>query len=505
LKPKVAQGDILHGGRLGEFSPSAAKYTSSIDIDGRLLSSVVAINSAHVVMLAERGILQKSTAGQLLDSLKKIPKNLEMKEELEDVHMNIEDRLISQLGKDVGGMLNLGKSRNDQVATALRMALREQLILLGDSIVMLEKALLVKAAKNAGSPMPGYTHLQRGQPITVGHHLLAHFDSLDRDFARLIDCYLRVNESPMGAGALASTSFAIDRERVASLLGFESLVENSLDAVSARDFATEAIFLCAQTMTDLSRLAEEIILWTTKEFSFAEISDKHASTSSMMPQKKNAIVPEIFRARTSQVLGDLVGALGLLKSLPLSYNLDLQELTRNLWSAVDKTTSSVQVLAEVVNATRFNAKTLLTASTSDDFLYSTELADFLVTKFKLPFRDAHGRVGKLVKFCSEKQMGFRDLGSEAVSKHLGIEISKQELDSITSPVKTLERRTSIGSPNPKLVSASSKQRLAEIAKHEKTLYSLRKGLAESQKLLSSAIDKIKQGNHAVRISESDRS
>ena len=381
-------------------------------------------------MLCEQGILDRVVSNQLLHSLKKVPKDLEMKDELEDVHMNVEDYLIAKVGKDVGGMLNLGKSRNDQVATALRMALREQLILLGNSINMLEKALLVQAAKNAGAPMPGYTHLQRGQPVTVGHHLLAHFDSLDRNFSRLIDCYLRVNQSPMGAGALSSTGFGLDRERVAQLLGFDSVLENSLDAVSSRDFATEAIYLCSQIMTDLSRLAEEMILWTTKEFSFAEISDRHASTSSMMPQKKNAIVPEIFRARTSQVLGDLVGAMGLVKALPLSYNLDLQELTRNLWGALDKTTASVQMLGEVINEMKFNTKTLFEATVSDDFLYATELADHLVRKFKLPFREAHGRVGKLVKYCSSKSRQFRDLSAEEISEMLGVGLSKN--DSIRS-------------------------------------------------------------------------
>ena len=498
---KHKNGDILHAGRLGSFSPNAAKYTSSIDIDGRLLSAVVAINSAHVIMLAEQDILARPVASQLLDCLEKIPKDLEMKEQLEDVHMNVEDRLISQVGKQVGGMLNLGKSRNDQVATALRMALRDQLISLGGSMLMLQKALVGQAAKNFASPMPGYTHLQRGQPVTVGHHLLAYFDSLNRNFSRLIDCYLRVNQSPMGSGALASSGFSLDRQRVAELLGFDSLVENSLDAVSARDFATEAIYVCVQTMTDLSRLAEEIILWTTKEFSFAEISDIHASTSSMMPQKKNAIVPEIFRARSSQVLGDLVGATSLVKALPLSYNLDLQELTRNLWSAMDKTVESVTVLAEVVNAMKFNTRILLEATSSDDFIYSTELADYLVTKLKIPFREAHGRIGKLVRFCSINHTQFRDLGAEEVSKQLGVQISKRELDSITDPTSTLMRRSATGSPNPKLVSASSKKRVAEITKHERTLYSLKKGLVESQKMLSSAARKLKQVNHPLRISE----
>ena len=508
MRLKNKNKDILHAGRLGVFSTSAAKYTSSIDIDGRLLSAVVSINSAHIVMLCERGILDRIVSNQLLHSLKKVPKDLEMKDELEDVHMNVEDYLITKVGKDIGGMLNLGKSRNDQVATALRMALREQLILLGNSIIMLEKALLAQAAKNAGSPMPGYTHLQRGQPVTVGHHLLAHFDSLDRNFSRLVDCYLRVNHSPMGAGALASSSFELDRERVAQLLGFDSVLENSLDAVSSRDFAIEAIYLCSQTMTDLSRLAEEIILWTTKEFSFAEISDRHASTSSMMPQKKNAIVPEIFRARTSQVLGDLVGAIGLVKALPLSYNLDLQELTRNLWGALDKTTASVQMLGDVIDAMKFNTKTLFEATMSDDFLYATELADHLVRKFKLPFREAHGRVGKLVRYCSSKSCQLRDLSIDEISEILGVGISKSELNSILDPIKTLERRKATGSPNPKLVSASSKKRLQEITKHENTLYALQKSMSESQKLLWSSAERIRKfigSNYDVRVSESGSS
>lgn len=498
---KTAKGDILHAGRLGNFSSSVAKYTSSIDIDDRLLASVVSINTAHVVMLCEQGIIDQKVAALILQALKKVPKDLEMKGELEDVHMNVEDYVIAKVGKESGGMLNLGKSRNDQVATALRMTLRDQLIHLGVSITLLEKALLSQAAKNAGSPMPGYTHLQRGQPVTLGHHLLAYFDSLDRNFSRLIDCYLRVNESPMGAGALASTGFHLDRARVAQFLGFDDVLENSMDAVSARDFATESIYLCAQIMTDLSRLAEEIILWTTKEFSFAEISDEHASTSSMMPQKKNAIVPEIFRARTSQVLGDLVGAMGLVKALPLSYNLDLQELTRNLWSALDKTISSVLVLGEVIGSMKFNTQILLDATRSDDFLYATELADYLVREFKIPFREAHGRVGNLVKICSAKSCQLRDLGIQEVSDILGVSMTKNNLNAILDPIKTLHQRKVIGSPSPKLVSQASKKRLEEIAKHEKTLRTLEAGILESHELLWSRVNRMLKSGSSKRVTK----
>lgn len=481
--------DILHAGRLGSFSQDAAKYTSSIDIDDRLLAAVVAVNSAHMTMLAEKGIVEPAVARRVLDSLKHVPKDLKMKEDLEDVHMCVEDFVISQVGKEAGGMLNLGKSRNDQVATALRIVLREKLIVLGSSMVLLQKALLAQATKNAATPMPGYTHLQRGQPVTAGHHLLAYFESLDRDFARLVDCYLRTNESPMGSGALASSSFPLDRERVAELLGFDDVMKNSLDAVSSRDFAIEAIYLCTQTMTDLSRLAEEIVLWTTKEFGFADIADEYSSTSSMMPQKKNAIVPEIFRARTAQVLGDLVGSVGIVKALPLSYNLDLQELTRNLWSAMDKTISSIAILARVMNTLRFNPKTML-AATGDDFLYATELADYLVRKYNVSFREAHGRVGRFVKHCASNSIGFKQVDSKNLRELLSVEISQEELESITDSKASLEKKTATGSPSPNLVASSAKSNFKKVLKHENTLSSLEKSLTASQKKLWTEAGKV---------------
>lgn len=481
--------EILHTGRLGGFSQDAARYTSSTDIDDRLVSAVVAINSAHMIMLAEMVIVDQAVARKVLDSLHKIPKDFQMKEELEDVHMCVEDFVISKVGKQAGGMLNLGKSRNDQVATALRIVLREKLIMLGNSIVLLQKALLAQAAKNSATPMPGYTHLQRGQPVTAGHHLLAYFESLDRDFSRLVDCYLRTNESPMGSGALASSSFPLDRERVAELLGFDSVMKNSLDAVASRDFAIEAIYLCTQTMADISRLAEEVILWTSREFAFAEIADEYSSTSSMMPQKKNAIIPEIFRARTAQVLGDLMGAIAIVKSLPLSYNLDLQELTRNLWSAVDKAISSIGILARVINTLKFDTKTML-AATADDFLYATDLAEYLVRKYKIPFREAHGRVGRFVKHCASNSIGFKEVDSDKVLELLGVKLRRAELDTITDPKHSLEQRNATGSPSPKLVAMNVKSNLKQVMKHENTLSSLENNLISSQRRLWTAASKI---------------
>lgn len=393
--------------------------------------------------------------------------------------------------------MNLGKSRNDQVATALRMVLKEKLTRIGESMVALQRSLIEQASKHASTIAPGYTHLQRGQPVTLGHQLLAHFDSVDRDFARLVDCYLRTDLSPMGGGALASSGLGIDRKRTAELLGFESVLENSMDAVSSRDFATEAIYVCAQAMNDTSRLAEELILWSTKEFSFAELPDEFSSTSSMMPQKKNAIVPEIFRARTSQILGDFVGAMGITKSLPLTYNLDLQELTRNLWSATDKTVFSISILSDVVRETKFNAERMRESASSDEFLYATELADLLVKKYGLSFREAHSRVGKLVKSAASqaKPTGqLSSLGSEKISEILGVKLSREDLPSILNPEVVLARRTAIGSPNPKLVHSACTIREKTIEKHEGTLTAFKRAIVDADELLESASAKIKLGS-----------
>jgi argininosuccinate lyase len=486
--------DVLHSARLGSFSEEAADYTSSVDIDGRLLPSVISVNCAHTVMLYEKRIIDRETSSKILLVLSKIPKNMQMNPNLEDVHMNVEGYVISKIGKAAGGMINVAKSRNDQVATALRMTTRGELISLSKSIVGLESSILSQASKYRGSPMPGYTHLQRGQVVTLGHELLAHFSSLDRDYGRLVDCYLRTNLCPMGSGALASTTFEIDRKRVAELLGFDSLLENSIDAVSSRDFATETIYLCSQVMTDLSRLAEELILWTSKEFSFAEIPDEFSSTSSMMPQKKNAIVPEIARARTAQVVGDLVAALGMLKSLPLSYNLDLQELTRNLWCALDKTCATVEIFANLVRSMKFSPEVMLEAVEADQFLFATDLADYLVKKFGIPFREAHQRVGELVRYCisqsAERELQFTTIDQESLSRILQVDIKRKEIVSLVDSKKALSRKKAVGSPNPKLVARAAKHGFELVARHKATTRALESGLEQSAEELRSSVGKI---------------
>lgn len=485
------EADVIHAARLGSFSKSAAKYTSSIDIDSRILEAVIEVNMAHVLMLSKQKIIPKSSAGQLLAALRKVPRDLKLDPLLEDVHMNVEDYVISNAGKEIGGMLNLGKSRNDQVATAIRIELRRELLLLAQGLIHLEQVLIGRALENASVIMPGYTHLQRAQPVTVGHLLMAHEEALERDLERVFQCYSRINKSPMGAGALASSGFALDRKTVGSLLGFDGLVENSLDAVSTRDFAIESIYVCTQTMSDVSQLAEEIMLWTSKEFSFATISDNFAATSSMMPQKKNAIVPEIARARASQLVGDLVGALGVVKALPLSYNLDLQELTRNLWSAVDKTRDTLDLLPQMIQELTFNRETMINAVQSDDTLFATELADYLVSKYNVPFREAHARVGALVRHAEslgQLEKVFTQSSDKEIASILGISLSKNELSQILSPKATLSRRRSIGSPNPRLTKKSCNAHALLVSKQKIKLDQLEKKVILAKDTLKQQVD-----------------
>ncbi len=489
---RADQADVIHRARLGTFSANAAKYTSSVDIDKRILEAVVHINMAHALMLLQQKIISKPSASQILIALRSVPRDLKLNELLEDVHMNVEDYVISKTGKESGGMLNLAKSRNDQVATALRIALREELLVLIDELMALERVLLARALEEASAVMPGYTHLQKAQPVTTGHQLLAHQEIFERDLERLFQCYSRVNKCPMGAGALASSSFPLNRKAVASFLGFDGLVENSLDAVSARDFVIESIYVCAQIMADVSKLAEEIILWTSAEFSFATISDNFAATSSMMPQKKNPIVPEVARAKTAQVVGELTAALGIVKALPLSYNLDLQELTRNLWSATDKTRDTLQLFSQMIKELKFDEEAMRRAVESDETLFATEVADYLVKKHGIPFRDAHARVGALVKqaeFLGHIKDAFTGIPAEEISSILGIKISKEELTELTDPLTVLSKRNTVGSPNPKLVKESCKTHSLIVSRQERRLNKLKQQSIRSKNELLLRVDR----------------
>jgi argininosuccinate lyase len=350
-------------------------------------------------MLAHVGVLSEPECAAIVKGLRQIEAEIERGEfawtvELEDVHMNIEARLIDRIG-DVGKKLHTGRSRNDQVATDVRLYLRDGIDAARGAIARLQAAILTLAETETETIMPGFTHLQVAQPVTFGHHLLAWFEMLARDAARFHDCRARVNVLPLGAAALAGTSYPIDRSYTAKLLGFDAVAENSLDAVSDRDFAIEFTAACALLMVHLSRFSEELVLWSSSQFGFIELADAFCTGSSIMPQKKNPDVPELVRGKSARVQGDLVALLTLMKGQPLAYNKDNQEDKEPLFDALDTALDCLRAFADMIPGIRVNRDNMLRAA-RQGYATATDLADYLVRK-GVPFRDAHEIVGRAVR------------------------------------------------------------------------------------------------------------
>ena len=405
----------MAGGRGARFreplDPEFAALNASIAFDRRLASHDLVQSRAHVAMLRDRGLIPGDDAQRLLAGLDRVAADvaagrLEMDVALEDVHMHVEARL-EEVASGAGAHLQTGRSRNDQVATDLRLYAREAAAWIGERIRALRRSLVAQARLHLDDLMPGYTHLQRAQPVRLAHHLMAYVEMLARDEARVRDASARANLSPLGSGALAASSLPIDREATARTLGFGGVTRNSLDAVGDRDFAAELIFCCALCMSHLSRLAEEIVLWSTAEFSFVRVPEAFASGSSLMPQKLNPDAAELVRAKTGRVTGDLVALLTVLKALPLSYNKDLQETQEPLYDATDTVAACLGVMAGLVAGLTFDTARLRAAA-SDDLLCATELADAMV-KSGTPFRRAHDEVGRWVLAAQERNVRLRDL------------------------------------------------------------------------------------------------
>ncbi|MDH4326450.1 MAG: argininosuccinate lyase, partial [Betaproteobacteria bacterium] len=371
----------------------------SVAFDQRLAPFDIEASLAHARMLAACGIIARGDLADIERGMAAIRKEIEAGAfgwslEAEDVHTNIERRLIEQVG-DAGKRLHTARSRNDQVATDVRLWLRAEIDAIDAALGALQEALLGQAERHATLVMPGFTHLQVAQPVTFGHHLMAYVEMLERDRARFADCRRRVNQLPLGAAALAGTTFPIDRARVAKELGFDGLCANSLDAVSDRDFAVEFCAHAALAMTHLSRLAEEIVLWASPRFGFVRLPDRFCTGSSIMPQKKNPDVPELVRGKSARVIGDLVSLLVLMKSQPLAYNKDNQEDKEPLFDAADTLRDSLTVFAELVAGIE-PVPAAMRAAALEGFATATDLADYLVRK-GVPFRDAHGIVARAVR------------------------------------------------------------------------------------------------------------
>lgn len=413
------------GGRFKERTHRLVEqFTTSLPFDHRLYDHDIQGSIAHCKTLQKAKILTHAECAKIIRGLERIRMEIRrgqhaFREEDEDIHMSIEQRLTQLIGP-LGGKLHTGRSRNDQVALDLRLYLRDALSTVRQSIIRLQQALLAQARKHISVILPGYTHLQRAQPVLLAHHWLAYVDMLERDKGRIQDANARVNVMPLGSGALAGTNYSLDRWYTAKLLKFPTITTNSLDAVSDRDFVIEVLHALSVLMMHLSRLSEELVLWSSQEFQFLELPDAFCTGSSMMPQKKNPDVAELIRGKTGRVYGYLIWVLTVLKGLPLSYNRDLQEDKEPLFDGLDTVIASVNIYTELIARLKVRFTAMAQASSSG-MLLATELADYLVRK-GIPFREAHAIVGKLVRNCSQHN---KDLSTVTVddlksySSHFG--------------------------------------------------------------------------------------
>lgn len=442
----------LWGGRFTkETNKLVEEFTASISFDQKLAKEDIAGSLAHVQMLGECGIIPFEDVEKIKQGLRTIKEKVDRGEvaflvEDEDVHMNIEKLLIEQIGP-VGGKLHTGRSRNDQVATDMHLYLRTKVTELIKLVEDVQKALVSQAKEHVDTLIPGYTHLQRAQPISFAHHLMAYFWMFERDKERLVDSLKRINWLPLGAGALAGTTFPIDRERVAELLGFETVYPNSMDAVSDRDFILEFLANGSIIMTHISRFSEELVLWSSQEFQFIELDDSFCTGSSIMPQKKNPDVPELLRGKTGRTYGNLIGLLTVLKGLPLAYNKDLQEDKEGMFDTVETLEGSLKLLAPMIETMTVKSDVMRKAI-NNDFSNATDIADYLVRK-GLPFREAHEVIGKIVLYAIRSGKFLLDLRMDEYQQFSSL--FEEDIYEVLAPEQVVTVRNSLGGTSPEQV------------------------------------------------------
>jgi argininosuccinate lyase len=409
----------------------------------------------------------------------------------EDIHMAIEEAVLKEAGEEIGGNLHIAKSRNDQVSAAIRMLLRKHLLSSINNVLEIQKNMVKTAENHVNTIILEYTHLQPAQPVTFAHYLLSFVDNLERNLNRFIQTYGRINFCPLGAGALATTSFKINRDRVASLLGFDEVLENSIDAVGSRDFILETLAVLTIISVTLSRLAEDLIIWSSADFGIVELPDNFSSTSSIMPQKKNPEVLEIIRANASRVLGNFVASASTLKGLPSTYNLDFQQITPNLWESIENVNASMVMLNELLP----NLKLLngISKKSLDNFVAATEIANFLTRKHAIPFRKAHKIVGTIVNSLIAEKFTFKNLTPEMIQKaakqvlDFKIELSSQQLSDCIDPTKIVAKHSVKGGPAPNEVKRAIIMRKKQIIQNQAKLSSLNQKLIISQKNMKEKI------------------
>ncbi|UOQ49172.1 argininosuccinate lyase [Gracilibacillus caseinilyticus] len=435
----------LWGGRFTKPTNELVdEYTASISFDQKLAQYDIQGSLAHVEMLAACEIIPAEDAETIKKGLVAVAAKIEageaeLTEANEDIHMNVEKLLIDEVGA-VGGKLHTGRSRNDQVALDMRLYLRDSLVTLVELLSNLQEALLTQAKANLDTILPGYTHLQRAQPVLFAHHMMAYVSMFERDMERLCDSFKRVNRSPLGAGALAGTTFPIDRHYVADKLNFDGVVENSLDAVSDRDFVVEFLSNASLTIMHLSRLSEELVQWSSAEFKFIELDDAFCTGSSMMPQKKNPDVAELVRGKTGRVYGNLMGMLTTLKGLPIAYNKDMQEDKEGMFDTMETLKGALALFAPMIETMEVK-KDNMYAAVAEDFSNATDLADYLVNK-DLPFREAHAVVGQVVLHCIQENIYLLDLSIEDFKGFSAL--IEEDIYDVLSPESVVNARDVVG-------------------------------------------------------------
>ncbi len=452
------------GGRFSEATDAfVERFTASIGFDYRLYHHDINGSIAHATMLAKVGVLTEAERDQIITGLEEIRAEIVAGKftwsvSLEDVHMNIEALLTQRIGI-TGKKLHTGRSRNDQVATDIRLYLRDEIDVIAKELTRLQQGLLQVAEANADTIMPGFTHLQTAQPVTFGHHLLAWFEMLQRDYGRLMDCRKRVNQSPLGAAALAGTTYPIDRAYTAQLLGFDAPTENSLDSVSDRDFAIEFAAFASILMMHLSRASEELVLWTSSQFSFIDLPDRFCTGSSIMPQKKNPDVPELVRGKTGRVYGHLTALLTLMKSQPLAYNKDNQEDKEPVFDAIDTVKDCLRAFADMVPAIQPRKEKMYEAA-KRGFSTATDLADYVVRR-GVPFRDAHEIVGKSVAYGVQTGKDLSEMSLAELQQFSSV--IEQDVFAVLTLEGSVAARNHIGGTAPAQVKAAVERARASIS------------------------------------------
>ena len=496
----MSEREGIYRSRLGEMDEEALSYLSSLAEDREILIDDIEGSEAHVIMLCEQKIIPERDAKLILEALEEL-KEKAMREELrlegrfEDVHELIEAKLIEKLGTEVGGKLHTGRSRNDQVALDIRLRARKLLLELWEEALKLGEALLSKAEEELETLAIHYTHLQQAQLGYLSHYLISHLDHLLRDVERIRECYRRTNKSPLGACAVAGSTLPLDRLRVAELLGFDGIVENSIDAVSSRDFALEAISTAAILMTNLSRLAEDLIIWSSSEFDYVELPDSLASPSSVMPHKKNPCILELLRARAGRVIGVLTASLAMLKGIPTGYDRDLQEGKPLIWEALKLASSSLRILAKVVSRLKIKREKLL-RSAEESYAPAIELAEALMKHANLSLREAHRLVGALVRSLHQSGKTLKDLTpekiSEAAERVLGksAALPEQILEKLSKVEEVPRLRLTRGSSSPGEVRRQLDKRRLALDGLREELEVVKKDLSKSREMFEGSLSEI---------------